>query len=60
VPHRDDKKTPLVMELVLWSDKHVRDYHLGMNKYKTGKTKKALIIKDIQNNYRNFYRQLID
>lgn len=50
--------TPLIMELVLWSDKYVRDYNLEMNIYDAGKTDKQLVIENAQNRYREFAQKI--
>lgn len=44
---------PLIMELVLWSDKYVREYNGNMNTFENEKNKHSLI--DVtQNSYRDF------
>jgi len=51
---------PIILEIVLWSDKYVRDYNPDMNQYETGNTKKTQIIKTVQKEYRAFVHQIID
>jgi len=51
---------PILMELVLWSDKYVRDYNPEMNVYKTSNIDKALIIKGTQKEYREFVSKILD
>ena len=51
---------PLIMEIVLWSDKYVREYNLGMNKFDTAEFDKTCFIEDVQNRYRDFAGQFID
>lgn len=49
---------PLIMEIVLWSDKHVRKYNRGMNKIQKVKDDNLTYIKNIQNSYREFAQQI--
>ena len=49
---------PLIMEIVLWSDKHVRKYNRGMNKIQKAKDDNLTYIKNIQNSYREFAQQI--
>ena len=51
---------PLIMEVVLWSDKYVREYNLGMNKFKTDKLDKTSFIRNVQEEYREFSSQFLD
>lgn len=50
---------PLIMELVIWSDNHIRKYHSKMNEHKTGKSDKVFAIENLQNTYREFAQQII-
>ncbi len=50
---------PLILEIVLWSDKYVRAYNLDMNKYESGNTNKMSVIEDVQKKYREFVQQTI-
>ena len=50
--------TPLIMELVLWSDKYIREYNLDMNKHETRKTDKTVLIENTQNKYKEFAQQI--
>ena len=45
---------PMIMELVLWSDKYIRDYNPGMNKNRTGENDKLKTIKKVQMEYKEF------
>lgn len=50
---------PMIMEIVLWSDKYVRAYNPGMNANVTGEADKMLVIKSCQNDYRAFAQDVI-
>ena len=50
---------PIIMELVIWSDKYVRAYNSDMNAYDSDNTNKLLEIKRVQNNYVEFSRQVM-
>lgn len=52
--------TPLIMELVMWSDKYVRKYNKDMNAYQSEKIDKTAAIESAQNNYRAFAQAVID
>ena len=45
---------PLIMELVIWSDKYIRKYNRGMNQFQKNKLDKTLEIEYAQNSYREF------
>jgi DNA-binding HxlR family transcriptional regulator len=49
---------PLIMEIVQWSDKHVRAYHPFMNKYDK-KTNKIQMIEEVQKVYKVFTSQIL-
>lgn len=49
---------PLIMELVLWSDRYVRDYNPEMNEFEAEKINKKLFVESIQNGYREFLREI--
>ena len=49
---------PLILELVIWSDHHVREYHVALNKYELKKVEKSQYIEQIQNSYRVFSGEL--
>ena len=51
---------PLIMEIVLWSDKHVREYNHEMNKFKTTNLDKSFVIEDVQDRYREFAGQFLE
>ena len=50
---------PLIMELVHWSDKYIRDYNPKMNLYRAQEINKALAIDKAQHAYREFAQQFI-
>jgi DNA-binding HxlR family transcriptional regulator len=50
---------PLILELVIWSDKYVRAYNTEMNVYETQNLNKSQVIKNVQKEYRNLVRQII-
>jgi len=49
---------PIIMEIVLWSDKYVRAYNPGMNAYDTSNSK-LLVIERAQNGYREFVGRVV-
>lgn len=50
---------PLIMELVLWSDKYIREYNHDMNKHETRKIDKTTVIENAQNKYAEFAQQVV-
>lgn len=52
--------TPLIMELVIWSDTYVREYHTELNTSDTVNMDKELVITSTQNQYRAFADQFKD
>ncbi len=50
---------PIILEIVLWSDKYVRAYHAKMNSYKDHNLDKAQVIENTQKEYRELVRQTI-
>jgi len=50
---------PLIMEIVIWSDKNVRAYNPGMNPFENKNSNKASVIKSTQNKYRKFASQVV-
>ena len=50
---------PIIMELVIWSDKYVRAYNPDMNDYDSDNINKLLEIERVQNDYIAFSRQVI-
>lgn len=50
---------PLIMELVLWSDKYIREYNTKMNDYDIKANSKVAFIKKTQNNYIKFAQEII-
>jgi len=49
---------PLIMELVIWSDKYIREYNYDMNKHETRTTNKSTVIEKAQNKYIEFAQQI--
>jgi len=50
---------PLIMELVIWSNKHVRAYNHKMNKLEKDTHNKTSEIEIAQNKYRDFAKQIL-
>lgn len=50
---------PIIMELVIWSDKHVRLHNPGMNSHTIGDIHKSTIVENTQKEYRDFVRTII-
>lgn len=50
---------PLILEMVVWSDKYVRAYHTEMNVYETQNLNKSKVIKSVQKEYRKLVREII-
>jgi len=50
---------PLIMEVVIWSDKYVRDYHAKMNAYETQNIDKALVVANVQKEYAAFAKGIV-
>lgn len=51
---------PLIMEVVLWSDKYVRPYNSGMNKYEATSLDKSLVIENVKQEYRKLAIQILE
>lgn len=49
--------TPLIMELVIWSDKYLRDYHTQLNTSEVVNLNKEMAINNAQQQYREFIVQ---
>jgi len=49
---------PLILELVQWSDKYVREYHDNMNTFEYNTDKQSLIAAT-QNSYRKYAQQIL-
>jgi DNA-binding HxlR family transcriptional regulator len=45
---------PIILELVVWSDKHVRNFNPGMNAHDSGNDDRMQIIERVQKEYREF------
>lgn len=50
---------PIIMEIVIWSDKNVRPYNPGMNPFDYKNSNKSSVIKQTQNRYRKFANQFV-
>ena len=50
---------PLIMEIVVWSDKYVRAYNPDMNDFENNKSNNTLTIKRFQKDYRKFAQEFI-
>lgn len=50
---------PIIMEIVIWSDKYVREYHPGLNIYETKGIDKIQVIERFKNEYRTFVQTTI-
>ena len=51
---------PIILEIVLWSDKYVRVYNPEMNSYEEQHLDKSKVIQRTQKEYRRLVRQIID
>jgi DNA-binding HxlR family transcriptional regulator len=51
---------PLILEIVLWSDKYVRAYNSEMNAYETHSLDKLQVIESVQKEYRKLVIQTLD
>jgi len=52
--------TPLILEMVLWSDKYVRSYNPKMNSYENQNLNKSLVIESVQIEYRKLISQILN
>jgi len=50
---------PIIMEIVIWSDKNVRIYNPDMNPFEYKHSDKLSVIKHTQNRYREFVTDVI-
>ena len=50
---------PMILEIALWSDKHVKEYNSEMLSYEHFRTNKSRVIKSAQMEYRKFAEQTI-
>ena len=50
---------PIILEIVVWSDKYVRAYNTEMNAYENANLNKSQYIDTIQKEYRAFVHQII-
>jgi DNA-binding HxlR family transcriptional regulator len=50
---------PMIMEIVLWSDKYVRSYNTEMNAYETKDINKSQVIESVQNEYKKWAFHII-
>jgi DNA-binding HxlR family transcriptional regulator len=51
---------PLILEMVLWSDKYVRSYNPKMNSYENQNLNKSLVIESVQIEYRKLISQILN
>jgi len=51
---------PLIMEVVIWSDKYVREHHAAMNAYETHNIDKALVVANVQKEYAAFAKGIVE
>ncbi len=51
---------PIILEIVVWSDKHVRAYNTEMNAYENANLDKSQYIDRVQQEYRAFVHQIIE
>jgi DNA-binding HxlR family transcriptional regulator len=51
---------PMILEIVLWSDKYVRPYHPHMNSFEGKTIQKSDIIANAQNEYRKLVAEIIE
>lgn len=50
---------PVILEIVVWSDKYVRAYNSDMNTYDSQHADKPLAIERVQTEYRGFVRETV-
>ena len=50
---------PIIMEVVLWSDKYVRQYNPEMNAYEDAHLNKSQLVENVQEEYRKFVGRVI-
>lgn len=50
---------PVILEIVVWSDKYVRAYNSDMNAYDSQHADKPLAIERVQTEYRGFVRETV-
>ena len=51
---------PIILEIVIWSDKYVRAYNPDMNLYESGSISKTTFIDRVQNGYRAFANKVVN
>lgn len=51
---------PLILELVIWSNRHVRAYNSNMNAYESKSMDKRIVIDNYQKEYSLFMRQVLE
>ena len=51
---------PIIMEITLWGDKHMRAYNPKLISHKEVKADKLGVINTVQKNYRQFVAQIVD
>ncbi|MFK7980751.1 MAG: winged helix-turn-helix transcriptional regulator [Saprospiraceae bacterium] len=50
---------PIILEIVVWSDKYVRAYNTEMNAYENANLDKSQYMETVQKEYRTFVHQII-
>jgi DNA-binding HxlR family transcriptional regulator len=50
---------PLILEIVIWSDKYVREYNKTMNAYDAKNASKSVIVSSVQNEYRELVQKVL-
>ncbi|MFB1021354.1 MAG: helix-turn-helix domain-containing protein [Vicingaceae bacterium] len=50
---------PLIFEIVIWSDKYVREYNKTMNAYDAKNASKSVIVSSVQNEYRELVQKVL-
>lgn len=50
---------PIILEVVVWSDKHVRAYNTEMNPYENDNLDKSQFINTVQQEYRAFVHKIL-
>lgn len=50
----------LILEIVVWSDKYVREYNPNMNAYDAINLNKAELVEHVQNEYRQFMESVLN
>jgi DNA-binding HxlR family transcriptional regulator len=59
LPENKIELAPLILEIVIWSDKYVREYNETMNVYDAKNVPKSVIVSSVQNEYRELVHQVL-